>query len=157
VPMQDQDIVLPWYGLLSHATLGFGSGLLVLAVIAARPERRPRVVSHPLIAWIGTISYGIYLWHLPLLMLIAPLVLPFGSAGSLDAAVLTWLVVAGGAVACGAVSWYLVERPVQRFFASRKREEDARPSAGRMTEMDAPVQSTLDPLNSAGVAVDHLA
>jgi hypothetical protein len=92
-----------------------------------------------------------------LLVLIAPHPLPFVSAGSLDGAALAWLVVVGGAVACGGASWYLLERPVQRFFTSRRGDEHTRPSAGRMAEMDAPVQSTLDPLNSAGVAADQLA
>jgi peptidoglycan/LPS O-acetylase OafA/YrhL len=157
VPMQHQDVVLPWYGLVSHAMLGLGSGLLVLGVIVARPDWRLRVLSHAPLAWAGTISYGIYLWHLPVLDLIAPYLLPVARAGSLDATALTWLVVVGGAVTCGAASFYLVERPVQRFFGSRKGGQRARRQPGRMAEMDTPVQPTLDPLNSAGVAVDHLA
>jgi peptidoglycan/LPS O-acetylase OafA/YrhL len=157
VPMQDQDLVLPWYGLLSHATLGLGSGLLVLAVIGSGSGRPLRVLTHPVVAWIGTISYGIYLWHLPALMLIAPHLLPAGSPGSLDDAALTGLAVVVCAVACGAASWYLVERPVQRFFGSRAGGRRPRRAPGRMAELDAPVQSTVDPLNSPGVAVDHLA
>lgn len=157
VPMQHRDLVLPWYGLVSHALLGLGSGLLVLGVMVARPDRRLRVLSHPVFAWVGTISYGIYLWHLPVLDLIAPHLLPAARAGALDDAALTWLVVVAGAVACGAASWYLVERPLQRLFASRGRGRAGRRAPGRMAEMDVPVQSTLDPLNSAGVAVDHLA
>jgi peptidoglycan/LPS O-acetylase OafA/YrhL len=160
LPSQQGDTFLPWYGLGTHLALGVASGLLVLSVIAPRPAdeaRRHRVLCHPLLAWVGTISYGIYLWHLVVLDLIAPHLLPAARAGWLDAAALMWLVVVAGSVACGAASWYLLERPVQRFFASRRGDEHTRPSAGRMAEMDAPVQSTLDPLNSAGVAVDQLA
>lgn len=157
VPMQRRDLVLPWYGLLSHATLGVGSGLLALAVIVARPDRPLRVLSHPVIAWMGTISYGIYLWQLPVLDLIAPHLLPAGSRGSLDDAVLIWLFVVAGAVACGAASWYLVERPMQRFLGSRRDQQRTRRTPGRMAEIDAVVQSTVDPLNPRGVAADHLA
>jgi peptidoglycan/LPS O-acetylase OafA/YrhL len=161
LPSQRRDTFLPWCGLDTHLALGVASGLLVLSVIAPRPAseapRPRRVLCHPLLAWAGTISYGIYLWHLPVLELLAPHLLPPAPSGALDAAGITWLVVVAGAVACGAASWYLVERPVQRFFGARRGGERTRPSAGRMAEMDAPVQSTLDPLNSAGVAVDHLA
>jgi peptidoglycan/LPS O-acetylase OafA/YrhL len=160
VPSQRGDTFLPWYGLITHLALGVGSGLLVLSVIAPHPAavRRPRrILCHPLLAWVGTISYGIYLWHLPVLMLFAPHPLPAASHGSLDDGALMWLVVVAGAVACGAASWYLVERPMQRFFGSWKGGKQPRQTPGRMAELDAPVQSTLDPLNSPGVAVDHLA
>jgi len=157
VPMQPGDLVLPWYGLLSHATLGLASGLLVLAVIVPRPDRRPRVLGHPAVAWVGTISYGVYLWHLLVLDLLAPHLLPAGRPASLDAAALTWVLVVAGAVACGAASWYLVERPMQRFLGSRRGEKRTRRTSGRMAELDAVVQSTVDPLNPTGVAVDHLA
>jgi peptidoglycan/LPS O-acetylase OafA/YrhL len=160
LPSQQADTFLPWYGLMTHLAFGAGSGLLVLSVIVPQPTGVPprrRVLCHPVLAWIGTVSYGIYLWHLPVLDLIAPHLLPAASRGSLDDAALMWLVVVAGAVACGAASWYLVERPVQRFFGSRKGDRETRQSHGRMAEMDGVVQSTLDPLNSSGVAVDHLA
>jgi peptidoglycan/LPS O-acetylase OafA/YrhL len=161
VPMQHQDLVLPWYGLAPHAAIGLGSGLLVLAVIVPRPGRRDpwpiRVLAHRSVAWIGLVSYGIYLWHLPVLDLIAPHLLSAAGSGSLDEAALTWLVVVAGGVACGAASWYLIERPLQRLFASRERGRRGLRTPGRMGQMDGTVHSTLDPLNSPGVAVDHLA
>jgi len=157
LPSQQADTFLPWYGPLTHLALGLASGLLVLSVIAPPPSGRRRVLCHPLLAWIGTISYGIYLWHLLVLQLLAPHLLPAAPSGSLDTAALTWLLVVAGAVACGAASWYLVERPVQRFFGSRRGDKRPRRKPGRMAELDARVQSTLDPLNSPGVAVDHLA
>ena len=160
VPSQQTDMFLPWDGLMTHVGLGVGSGLLVLSVIAPHPAgvaRRRRVLCHPLLAWVGTISYGIYLWHILVLDLLAPHLLPSLPTGALDAAGLMWLAVLAGAVACGAASWYLVERPLQRLFASHRRGQEGRRTRGRMAEMDAGVQSTLDPLNSPGVAVDHLA
>lgn len=111
LPSQRADTFLPWYRLMTHLAIGAGSGLLVLSVIVPQRTgvgRRRRILSHPVLAWIGTISYGIHLWHLPVLALIAPHLLPAASRGSLDVAALTWLVVVAGAVACGAASWYLV-------------------------------------------------
>jgi peptidoglycan/LPS O-acetylase OafA/YrhL len=161
VPMQRQDLVLPWYGLVPHAAIGLGSGLLVLAVIVPRSGRRDpwpiRALAHPAVAWVGLVSYGIYLWHLPVLDLIAPHLLPAARSGSLDEAALTWLVVVAGGVACAAASWYLIERPLQRLFASRGRGRTGLRKPGRMAGMDGAVHSTDDPLNSSGVAVDHLA
>ena len=157
VLMQHQDLVLPWYGALDHATIGLGSGALVLAVIVARPDRRLRPLSHPVLVWIGTVSYGVYLWHLPALMLIAPHLLPRGGSASLAAVTLTWLAVVAAAVALGAASWYLVERPVQRIFGAQRRRADGRDTPGRVSDRGDGVHSTLDPLNSSGVAVDHLA
>jgi peptidoglycan/LPS O-acetylase OafA/YrhL len=107
--------------------------------------------------WGGTISYGVYLWHLPVLQLIAPHLLPATRPESVDATALTWLAVVVASVASGAASWYLVERPLQRLLAPRRGGQDGRRTPGRMTEIDGAVQSTLDPLNSPGVAVDHLA
>jgi peptidoglycan/LPS O-acetylase OafA/YrhL len=160
LPSQQADTFLPWYGLGTHLALGVASGLLVLSVIAPAPAgepRRRRVLRHPLLSWGGTISYGIYLWHLPVLDLIAPHLMPAMPGGALDETGLTWLAVVAGAVVCGAASWYLVERPLQRFFDSSGGGGRQRRMPGRMTEMDGAVQSTLDPLNSPGVAVDHLA
>jgi peptidoglycan/LPS O-acetylase OafA/YrhL len=160
VPSQQGDTFLPWYGFITHVALGVGAGLLVLSVIgphSAGTRPRRRILCHPLLAWLGTISYGIYLWNLLVGELITPHLLPVGRSGGLDDAVLLWVIVVAGAGVCGAASWYLVERPVQRFFGSRQGQKQPRRTPGHMAEIDGAVQSTLDPLNSPGVAVDHLA
>ncbi len=157
---QGSDTFLPWCGVVTHLAVGLGSGLLVLSVIAPQPaggRPRRRVLGHPVLAWCGTISYGIYLWHLLVLDLLAPRLFPAGRSGSPGQTGLMLLLVVAGAVACGAVSWYVVERPLQRLSGSQRRSRTGDRSPGRMAEIDGAVQSTLDPLNSRGVAVDHLA
>lgn len=157
IPTQHGDMFLPWYGLLTHLALGVGSGLLVLAAIGLDHHRGKRHWARLLrgswLVWMGTVSYGIYLWHLVVLKLISHQ----PEARNLPGAIVLWLAVVGGALALGAASWYLVERPVQRVFGSRKGRRDPRNAPGRVSEIDTGVHSTLDPLNSAGVAVDHLA
>ena len=68
------------------------------------------------IVWVGTVSYGLYLWHLDLMELaVQHRWLGLGDLMSGPTfAVLVAVGVVGG-LACAAVSWYGVERPLQRF------------------------------------------
>jgi peptidoglycan/LPS O-acetylase OafA/YrhL len=157
-PLQPADMPLPWYAVSTQLALGVGAGLLVLAVIVPRPRRRDpwpiRLLNHPAAVWIGTISYGVYLWHYPLLELIGGDWLLRSASSGAGAVMLTWLAVGAASLACGAASWYLVERPLQRAF---KRREKRTSTLGRTSEIDVGVQSVADALNPTGVAVDHLA
>jgi peptidoglycan/LPS O-acetylase OafA/YrhL len=77
-------------GVLAPAVLGAGGA--VRQVLAWRP-----------LAWVGLVSYGLYLWHLDVLR-------------ELDALPVVALAVCGLAIslALGAASWYGIERPAQR-------------------------------------------
>jgi peptidoglycan/LPS O-acetylase OafA/YrhL len=150
-PAQHGDIFLPWYGLLTHAAIGLGAGLLVLAVIAPREARsgprRLRLGGRAL-AWLGTVSYGSYLWHVPLLQLIGPGLMPDPGSATIWSVARLWGAVATGAVILGAASWYIIERPGQALLRSREQgpeRPDGRPIAGgRSAEIDAAVQFELD-------------
>ena len=59
------------------------------------------------LAWMGEITYGFYLWHIPLLVLAR-------GTGVLPEGIVLGLVVLPVAIAFGAASWYFVERPIMR-------------------------------------------
>ncbi len=97
------------------ATLLTASGfaLIVAAAGAGRGPAMGWLRWRPL-AGIGVVSYGLYLWHLPLLLVLR-------EAGVLpDALLPRALVVFGTALAAAALSWRLVERPALRW-ATRTR------------------------------------
>jgi peptidoglycan/LPS O-acetylase OafA/YrhL len=95
--------------------IAFGTLLALPAVFGdPRDGAIRRLLGHPVLAWVGLVSYGIFLWHAPLLVNgwqngagdVLPFSLPFVSS---------LLVTTASATACAAVSYYLVERPILRF------------------------------------------
>jgi peptidoglycan/LPS O-acetylase OafA/YrhL len=125
------DVFLPDYGLLTHCAIGIAAALLVLPAIDPTPavsRSAPiRLLTHPRMAWLGTISYGIYLWHIQLLNAICgPFARIPAHPPSLTAALALIAVTVAGAIALGAASWYLIERPAQRWLSRLRR--NARPA-----------------------------
>ena len=81
------------------AALGFAA---LVAAVAAHP---PAVLSRAPLRGLGTISYGLYLWHLPVLLWLRfEGLMPGGF-------VLPWLEVTALAALVAYVSWVVVERP----------------------------------------------
>ena len=94
---------LPEYGWFAMTLLGVIAALLVAP--AAFPSQRSGVVHRFLgcrpMVWLGAISYGIYLWHLPAMTWLYG----HGVHG------LAYVAIAGlGAIALGATSLWLIER-----------------------------------------------
>jgi peptidoglycan/LPS O-acetylase OafA/YrhL len=100
-------------GVIAPAVFGEDRGGLVRRVLAWRP-----------LLWIGLISYGIYVWHSPLLTRL--LAWHYGQGGSHLWRYLEWGVVPLlGSIALGAASYYLVERPclsLKRLVPDRRRQ-----------------------------------
>ena len=99
------------------AAVGFA---LVIAVAAAGTGPALGWLSTRPIVTLGVISYGIYLWHLPLLLIVRELgLLPATFAPRL-------VVVLALSIGAAALSWTLLERPVMRYVATRQRASRAR-------------------------------
>jgi peptidoglycan/LPS O-acetylase OafA/YrhL len=111
------------------AGAGFG---LVVAGLAAGPAGLLELAP---VRWLGTVSYGTYLWHMPVLFLLRARGLLPATAGPALAAVLA------PTLALAACSWYGVERPVLTWAARRA------PGRGRSkaTARWLPRQAVRDP------------
>jgi len=98
--------------------LGYGA---CLAAILFGDQRLQRPFSWQLVRWIGTISYGLYMWHLPLLKFFRDTLLP----PSLVAQVYPtyfyyWLWAATVVVMVATASYLLVEKPWMRLGSSTR-------------------------------------
>ncbi len=96
-------------------------GLLVALPAAFGDPRRGvprRILGNPLLGWFGLVSYGVFLWHQPLM---APVIEHGGDAiipGMPFVSLLVSMLAVSMAVA--AASYYLVERPILRFKDRRR-------------------------------------
>jgi len=109
-------IGLVWTGLRYNAPFAFHGGFLVMAVAACAVTVSAACVEEGLLAgilswgplqWIGRISYGMYLWYWPTLLVLTGSRTHLEGAGL--AAVRVWVT-----VALAAVSYHALELPIRR-------------------------------------------
>jgi peptidoglycan/LPS O-acetylase OafA/YrhL len=94
--------------ILTHVAFAAIAALLLLpAVFGDRGGGLPRrVLANPIVAWLGLISYGIFLWHYAAAQQLGR------EAGEGFVVVLLGTLVIS--IACAAISYYFVERPFLR-------------------------------------------
>jgi peptidoglycan/LPS O-acetylase OafA/YrhL len=88
--------------------LSAATALVIAAVVHPR-SRIGRVLGIGPLRWIGVWSYGIYLWHYPLIVLTAP----GGNPQSQPISGARQVLLAGGSVLAAALSWILIEEPIR--------------------------------------------
>ncbi|MEA2365037.1 MAG: hypothetical protein QOI32_549 [Thermoleophilaceae bacterium] len=102
--------------------------LLLPAVFGDHLGGLPRaVLRNRLLGWIGMISYGIFLWHLPIMSWLANDLSsePWGESRMLGITGVGLVL----AVACAAASYYLVERPLLKLKRPSRRAAAAQSTA----------------------------
>jgi peptidoglycan/LPS O-acetylase OafA/YrhL len=119
-----------WLHVLRDLPAALGFACIIAA--AARTVAPPRALTLRPLAWTGRVSYGVYLWHVPLLLFLrAHGALPLSTAGAL-------VVVLPLSLAVAALSWSLVESPLQRRARRMTRPTDG---LGRRRAVTAPVRA----------------
>jgi peptidoglycan/LPS O-acetylase OafA/YrhL len=95
----------PWLSVLGDVPAAAGFALVVAAAVMGRGGAVGWMRARPL-AWVGLVSYGVYLWHVPLIL--------FARAHGLlpSSFVPALAVMLPPVLAVSAASWYLVERPL---------------------------------------------
>jgi peptidoglycan/LPS O-acetylase OafA/YrhL len=100
----------PWTYLIT----GVVTALLIAGLIGGKPSLLRAVLATKPLAWIGQVSYGLYLWHVPVFAL-APLVL-YRFVGRSEQSIQIGCAIGFGLTfAVAAASYYFVERPFLRW------------------------------------------
>jgi peptidoglycan/LPS O-acetylase OafA/YrhL len=98
-----------------HALAGLMGAVLLIPAVFGGGGRLRMVLGSPVLRWLGTVSFGFYLWHLAVLTWLS-------EKGWADR--VGWLVGLATGLALSlllaALSWYAIERPALRFAGSRR-------------------------------------
>jgi peptidoglycan/LPS O-acetylase OafA/YrhL len=87
----------------------FSLAAAVMVIVLAHPASRlGKIFSLKPLRWLGACSYGIYLWHYPIIVLTSP---PVNTGGP---NIFLMLAQIGASVILAALSFYLVEEPIRR-------------------------------------------
>jgi len=115
------------YG-VEYVVFGLIAALLLLPAVFGdgRTGVPKRVLASPVLAWLGLVSYGIFLYHWPIAFALSRVGVTewWPHAPFLVLTVVTLALT----LACAAVSYYLVERPILRFKHLRRGETPRRGS-----------------------------
>ncbi len=109
---------------LADIPAGVGFALVVAAAVAGGGVATRWMGVRPL-AWVGLVSYGVYMWHVPLILFASRIgVLP-------DTYLPRLLLILGPVLLVAAGSWYMVERPLIAWAARPRQSRRARRRAER--------------------------
>lgn len=100
------------YQAVTPLLLGIAATLLAAPAMVGDSGRIVSVtLGNRVMTFLGTVSYGIYLWHYPLLLWLLGTTFV---ATSFSPLVVSGAIMVPAAIALGAASWYLVEKPLMR-------------------------------------------
>ena len=115
-----------WEWTIKHYLYGAAAFCFLLPLVAGATTRASRVLGSRPARWLGVRSYGIYLWHLPILLVVQR------AAGwrTFDGHFVgLFVITAVVSTVVAALSWRVLERPLLRRWSSRWRPGQKRGSA----------------------------
>jgi peptidoglycan/LPS O-acetylase OafA/YrhL len=115
----------PAASLYFHTVAAAGFGLLLAASVLAAPGRAGRVLASPLPAVLGLVSYSLYLWHEPVMLLLADRGL-FPVPGTPHAFPIGVLVLVPVAGMVAWLSYWIIEYPTGMLRRTRDHRGDLR-------------------------------
>jgi peptidoglycan/LPS O-acetylase OafA/YrhL len=96
------------------------AAILLCSLNCSAPLWLHWILERRLLVWIGQISYGLYLWHLPLIDRLPPQNYP-----KLRYRIASWLLQYVGCIGVAALSYYCIERPFLRLKAKIRRVDSS--------------------------------
>jgi peptidoglycan/LPS O-acetylase OafA/YrhL len=91
--------------------LGAAIAFVIPAAFGPPTTTLKRMLDHPVLRWVGTVSFGLFLWHVVVIEVFGHF---YGPLFGTDALPLFLITMAVGLV-LAAASWYLIERPLQNW------------------------------------------
>ena len=132
----------PWALVVKHLLYGAIAAFLLLpGFLGPQDSDSPwaRFLRHPLVVYLGVISYGIFLWHLVLLRLIAN---GLGFTPFTGGFWILWPATVAASVVIASVSWFALERPLQRLTHRPGRRSADPAAAAPSTSSSGPATAT---------------
>jgi peptidoglycan/LPS O-acetylase OafA/YrhL len=87
--------------------LAVSVAVLIAALVWSPPARMSQFLETPALRWVGVVSYGAYLWNIPILLVLMAV---HGGPIAGNRVLLTW----AGSLTAGAISHYYLEAPFLR-------------------------------------------
>jgi peptidoglycan/LPS O-acetylase OafA/YrhL len=100
----------------AYSLTGLAATLVLGGLISGQPPLLRRALAAWPLAWVGRISYSLYLWHVPVFCL-GPALLSLSLGRGYESVRLGWQTWFAFSILLAALSYYLVERPFLRWKA----------------------------------------